>query len=131
MRKFSGYFPNWEWRIDVRRDAGKFSYGFVVNDYQRFTFYRTDEFDTNFNGGPFGTAFLEYRPSPRTSITLDVDNVFSTSGNRNRLLFRPNRADADEIIDELRERNRHRSFGLTLKQSFGGGGNGAGVAKPN
>ena len=131
MRKFSGYFPNWEWRIDVRRDAGKFSYGFVVNDYQRFTFYRTDEFDTNFNGGPYGTAFLEYRPSPRTSITLDVDNVFSTSGNRSRLLFRPNRAEADEIIDEMRERNRHRSFGLTLKQSFGGSGNGSGVAKPN
>ena len=128
MRKFSGYFPNWEWRIDVRRDAGRFSYGFVVNDYQRFTFYRTDEFDTNFNGGPYGTAFLEYRPSPRTSITLDVDNVFSTSGNRNRLLFRPNRADADEIIDEMRERNRHRSFGLTLKQSFGGA-NSTGVAK--
>ena len=128
MRKFSGYFPNWEWRIDVRRDAGKFSYGFVVNDYQRFTFYRTDEFDTNFNGGPYGTAFLEYRPSSRTSITLDVDNVFATSGNRNRLLFRPNRANADLIIDEMRERNRHRSFGLTLKQSFGGG-NGTGVAK--
>ena len=128
MRKFSGYFPNWEWRIDVRRDAGRFSYGFVVNDYQRFTFYRTDEFDTNFNGGPYGTAFLEYRPSPRTSITLDVDNVFSTSGNRNRLLFRPNRADADEIIDEMRERNRHRSFGLTLKQSFGSA-NSTGVAK--
>ena len=128
MRKFSGYFPNWEWRIDVRRDAGKFSYGFVVNDYQRFTFYRTDEFDTNFNGGPYGTAFLEYRPSSRTSITLDVDNAFATSGNRNRLLFRPNRANADTIIDEMRERNRHRSFGLTLKQSFGGG-NGTGVAK--
>ena len=130
-RKFSGYFPNWEWRIDVRRDAGKFSYGFVVNDYQHFTFYRTDEFDTNFNGGPYGTAFLEYRPTPRTSITFDVDNVFATSGNRSRRLFRPNRADAEDIIDELRERNRHRSFGLTLKQSFGGSVSGSGVAKPN
>ena len=130
-RKFSGYFPNWEWRIDVRRDAGKFSYGFVVNDYQHFTFYRTDEFDTNFNGGPYGTAFLEYRPTPRTSITFDVDNLFATSGNRSRRLFRPNRADAEEIIDELRERNRHRSFGLTLKQSFVGSGSGSGVAKPN
>ena len=130
-RKFSGYFPNWEWRIDVRRDAGKFSYGFVVNDYQHFTFYRTDEFDTNFNGGPYGTAFLEYRPTPRTSITFDVDNVFATSGNRSRRLFRPNRADPEGIIDELRERNRHRSFGLTLKQSFGGSGSGSGVAKPN
>jgi hypothetical protein len=130
-RKFSGYFPNWEWRIDVRRDAGQFSYGFVVNDYQHFTFYRTDEFDTNFNGGPYGTAFIEYRPTPRTSITFDVDNLFATSGNRSRRLFRPNRADAEDIIDELRERNRHRSFGLTLKQSFGGSGSGTGVAKPN
>jgi hypothetical protein len=129
MRSFSGYFPNWEWRIDVRRDAGKFSYGLVVNDYRRFTFFRTDEYDTNFNGGPYGTAFFEYRPTPRTSLTLDVDNLFSTSGNRSRRLFRPNRADADEIIDELRERNRHRSFGLTLKQSFGGGGSSGGVAK--
>ena len=129
MRKFSGYFPTWEWRIDVRRDAGKFSYGFVVNDYKRFTFYRTDEFDTNFNGGPYGTAFFEYRPTPRTTITFDVDNAFATSGNRKRTLFRPNRADAEEVIDEMRERNRHRSFGLTLKQSFGGSGNGSGVAK--
>lgn len=131
MRKFSGYFPNWEWRIDVRRDAGKFSYGFVVNDYQRFTFYRTDEFDTNFNGSPYGTAFVEYRPTPRTSITFDVDNLFETSGNRRRLLFRPNRAEADTVIEEMRERNRHRSFGLTLKQSFGGGGSGGGVANPD
>ena len=131
MRNFSGYFPTWEWRIDVRRDAGKFSYGFVVNDYKRFTFYRTDEFDTNFNGGPYGTAFFEYRPTPRTSLTLDIDNAFATSGNRSRRLFRPNRADVDEVIDELRERNRHRSFGLTLKQSFGGSGSGTGVAKPN
>ena len=125
-RKFSGYYPDWEWTIELRRDTGNFSYGFRVNDRQRFTFFRTDEFDTNFNGGLYGTAFVEYRLSPRTSITLDVDNLFETSGNRNRLLFFPNRANPEEVIDELRERNRHPSFGLTLKQSFGGGG---GVAK--
>jgi hypothetical protein len=125
-RNFSGFFPNWEWTVDVRRDAGNFSYGFVVNDRDRFTFFRTDEFDSNWNGGPYGTAFVEYRPSARTSITLDVDNGLNTSGNRNRLLFFPNRAAPEEIINEYRERNRHPSFGLTLKQSFGRGG---GVAK--
>jgi hypothetical protein len=125
-RNFSGFFPNWEWTVNVRRDSGKFSYGFVVNDRDRFTFFRTDEFDSNWNGGVYGTAFVEYRPSPRTSITLDVDNGLNTSGNRNRLLFRPNRATPELIINEFRERNRHPSFGLTLKQSFGGGG---GVAK--
>ena len=128
MRKFSGFFPAWQWRADVRRDAGKWSYGFSVNDNQRFTFYRTDEFDTNFNGGPYGTAFIEYRPTAKTSITFDVDNVFETSGNRTRRLFLPNRAAPEDVIDEVRERNRHLSFGLTLKQSFGGS-SGTGVAK--
>ncbi len=128
QRKFSGFFPAWQWRTDVRRDAGKWSYGFSVNDYQRITFYRTDEFDTNFNGGVYGTAFVEYRPTAKTSITLDVDNAFDTSGNRARRLFFPNRATPDDVIDEIRERNRHVSFGLTLKQSFGGS-SGTGVAK--
>ena len=127
-RNFSGYFPTWEWRIELRRDAGKFSYGLTVNDYKRFTFYRTDEFDSNFNGGPFGSAFIEYRPTARTAITFDVDNLFETSGNRTRRLFDPNRLSPVDVTDEFRERNRHRSFGLTLKQSFGSGSSG-GVAK--
>jgi hypothetical protein len=63
-----------------------------------------------------------------TGITFDVDNVFETSGNRTRRLFLPNRAAPEDVIDEVRERNRHRSFGLTLKQSFGGS-SGTGVAK--
>src|SRR4029078_703725 len=96
--------------------------GFAVNDNQRFTFYRTDEFDTNFNGGPYGTAFVEYRPWANTAIPLDVDNLCETSGNRERLLFRPNRADPRLIFDEVRERNRHKSVGITLKRSFGSGG---------
>ena len=120
--------PDWQWNLDVRRDAGNLSYGFAVNDNQRFTFFRTDEFDTNFNGGPYGTAFVEYRPGRAPRSRFDVDNAFDTSGNRDRLLFFPNRAEPDVVIDEFRERNRHLSFGLTLKQSFGGGGSG-GVAK--
>jgi hypothetical protein len=121
MRNFSDYFPNWEWNVDVRRDIGPWSYGFVVSDRAKFTFFRTDEFDTNFNGGPYGTAFVEYRPGPRTSITLDLDNAFGTLGERNRLLFIPNRAEPDLMIIEFRERNRHLNFGITLKQTFGGG----------
>ena len=127
-RKFSGFFPAWNWTFNLRRDAGRWSYGFNLNDYQRFTFYRTDEFDTNFNGKVYGTAFVEFRPSARTAITFDVDNAFQTSGNRKRILFFPNRATPEDVIREIRERNRHITLGLTLKQSFGGGG-GTGVAK--
>jgi len=128
-RKFSGFFPAWQWQVDVRRDSGKWSYGFNIADRQRFTFYRTDEFDINFNGGPYGTAFIEYRPTARTAIILDLDNAFETSGNRLRILYDPNRAGPEDVIREFRERNRHIAVGLTLKQSFGGGGGGsAGVA---
>ncbi len=125
LRNFSDFFPDWEWRFDVRRDSGPWSYGFVVSDRDRFTFFRTDEFDINFNGGPYGTAFVEFRPGPRTSITLDLDNALNTSGNRNRILFDPNRLAPTDIVDEFRERNRHLNFGLTVKQTFGGG-----AAKP-
>jgi len=128
MRNFSGFYASWEWFTEVRRDAGAFSYGFAISDRDRFTFFRTDEFDINYNGGPYGTAFVEYRPGPRTAITFDVDNALNTSSNRERLLFFPNRADTELSIREVRERNRHLSFGLTLKQSFGGA---AGVAKTN
>jgi hypothetical protein len=54
-------------------------------------------------------------------VTLDLDNALETSGNRRRLRFDPNRADPNAfIINEIRERNRHLNFGLTLKQTFGG-----------
>jgi len=119
-RNFSGFYPDWEWSTEVRRDAGAFSYGFAVSDRDRFTFFRTEEFDINFNGGPYATAFVEYRPGPRTAITFDVDNALNTAGNRTRLLFFPNRADTKLSIREERERNRHLNFGLTVKQSFGG-----------
>ena len=121
-RNFSDFFPDWQWSVDLRHDIGDISYGFVVSDRDRFTFFRTDEFDSNFNGGPYATAFVEYRPRAGMTITLDVDNAFDTSGNRNRLLFFDNRADFDSTINEFRERNRHINFGLTVKQSFGGGG---------
>jgi hypothetical protein len=128
-RNFSGFFPNWEWAVEVRRDAGAFSYGFELADRDRFTFFRTDEFDISPNGGPFAEAFVEYRPDPRWAITFDVDNLFGTRGFRERLIFKPNRADPDSSTHEFRERNRHLNFGLTVKRSFGGGNGGSGVAQ--
>ncbi|MGI8705102.1 MAG: outer membrane beta-barrel protein [Sphingomicrobium sp.] len=119
-RNFSGLFPDWEWSLDLRRDAGDFSYGFTVVDRDKFTFFRTDEFDSLFNGGPFGTAFVEYRPNERTAVTFDVNNLFDTPTQRERLMFLPNRATAESALREFRVRDSHLTFGLTLKRSFGG-----------
>ena len=122
MRSFSGFYPEWEWNAEIRRDAGAFSYGFQVADRDRFTFFRTDEIDSNWNTGPYATAFVEYRPSARTTITLDADNALDTGAIRERIRYFPNRTVAQPEIREIRERNRHVSIGLTLKQSFGSGG---------
>lgn len=127
-RNFSGLYPDWDWEVDVRRDAGKLTYGFTVSDRDRFTFFRTNELDTNWNGGPYASAFVEYRPAPRTALTLDFDNLIDTSGYRNRLISFPNRTAAMPAINELRQRDRHINIGLTLKQSFGGASAAEGVA---
>lgn len=125
-RRWSGY-ADWLWSISLRRDSGRWSYGLDVSDNQQVTFYRTDEFDSNYNGAPYGSAFVEFRPRPSTALRLDIDNVFNTDANRNRILSYPNRAMPDLLLDEYRERNRHLSIGLSLKQSFGGSGGGAGA----
>jgi hypothetical protein len=119
-REFSGVFPSWEWSAEYRQDIGKLAYGATISDRDRFSFFRADEVDTNYNGGIFGTAFIEYRPSQRTTLTFDVDNLFSTHGRRNRLFTFPNRARPTPSLNELRDRNSHPSFALTLKRSFGG-----------
>jgi hypothetical protein len=119
-RSFSGQYTDWQWSVDYRQDRGALSYGFVLSDRAEFTFFRTNEFDTNRNGGPYATAFVEYRPSPRTTVTFDVDNLINTRAQRERLLFFPNRRDIGSSIREFRERNRHVTFGLTFKRSFGG-----------
>ena len=88
----------------------------------QFTFFRTDEFDSNSNLRPFVTAFMEFRPSARTTLTLDVDNVIDTPAERSRIRFSPDRTAGAPAIYELRERNVHTSFQLTLRRAFGGGG---------
>lgn len=127
-RDFSGYYPSWEWEVDVRRDSGRFSYGVSVGDRDRFTFFRTDEFDISPNSGPFSTAFVEYRPNQRWSVTLNVENMFNTKGLRIREIYIPHRAEPDFALREVRERSRHLDFGLTVKRSFGKAGSGAGAS---
>jgi len=132
MRNFSDFFPEWQWEVSLRRDHESWSYGFGVSDRDRFTFFRTDEFDTNFNSQPYATAFVEYRPDKRTSVTFDIDNAINTHGMRDRQIYIPNRAALDPfVIDEFRERNRHLNLGLTLKRTFGGGAGQSGGGQGN
>ena len=129
-RGFTGYYPEWEWNAEFRRDIGKFAYGTTIGDRDRISFFRKDEVDTNFNGGIFGSAFIEYRPSARSTVTFDVDNLFNTHGLRSRLFTFPNRSFPDPSLSEFRERNQHRVFGLTYKRTFGGAAKAAAGVAP-
>ena len=117
-RRFSNFDPEWQWAADYRHDIGKLAYGFVLSDRGPFAFYRIVEIDSNKNFGPFATAFIEYRPLPRTTMTFDIDNLLDTRATRNRLFSFPSRA-VPPSINEFRERSTHRSFSITLKQGFG------------
>ena len=123
MRDFSGFFPHWQWDVDVRRDIGKFAYGFTINDNRRTTLFRTDVLDTRYNiGFPYSYAFIEYRPTPSQSLRVYFDDVSNTGGARDLLLFDPNRTGPPSELDH-RFRNSHVRIGVTLKQSFGRTGN--------
>ena len=130
-RRWSDFYPWFNWYTEVRRDQGAFSYGFAVSDRAKFTFFRTDELDSNRNLGPFGTAFAEYRPDGKTTIRLDIDNLFDTGAERHRVLYDPNRTNPNPLFEEIRERNVHMTIGLSIKRSFGGGATGTATTTAN
>ena len=76
--------------------------------------------------GPF--KFVEYQKDSQTVLEKNPDYWDKGKPAVDRLIFRPNRAESGPDVDEFRDRNRHRSIGITLKQSFGGS-SGTGVAK--
>jgi hypothetical protein len=125
-RSFSGSFPTWEWDADVRRDLGRFSYGFTATDNARTTIFNTNLLDTRWNGGVFASAFAEYRPTAKQTLRLDLNDISNVGGGRNLLEFFPNRTAGQPAVLDHRFRNSHVRIALTFKQSFGGGG---GVAK--
>ncbi len=127
-RSFTGFYPEWQWSAEFRRDVGKFAYGITIVDRDRFSFFRANEIDTGYNSGIFSNAFVEYRPSARTTATLSINNLFNTRGLRSREFTFPNRSLPDPSLHEFRERNSHVAFTFSLKRSFGGAGKAVPVA---
>ena len=64
-------------------------------------------------------AFVEYRPSQRTTVTFGLDNLFDVAGTRERVFFFPDRSNPDPFRFELRERKSHRILSLRVRQNFG------------
>ena len=117
-RAWSGFYPTWQWSTELRRDAGKWAYGASIFDRDTFTFFRTDEIDSNLNSKPFVSAFAEYRPDPKTTVRLDLDNLLESAGQRQRTFFFPNRTAPAPSVYELRDRNGHITITASLRRGF-------------
>lgn len=117
-RPWSGFRPEWSLNFELRRDLAKVSYGFELFRQQASTIYRIDELDRFSNSGIFGLAFFEYRPDKKTTLRLDVENVFDVAGERSRLFFDPNRTSPQPFLSEFRHRNQHVVFVASVNRTL-------------
>lgn len=118
LRRFSGNSP-FVGEASFRQDLGKFAWGFGLNGSAPSTFFRLNEEDQFYSDWPYVTAFAEYRPTPKTTLTLGVNNLTGIPAFRERTFFFPNRSDQTPDRFEFRHRNQHIVPYLTLKHSFG------------
>lgn len=117
-RFFSGN-SRWYAEGGFRQDLGSFAWGFNLYGQPRASVFRRSEIDSFDGGDPFVTAFAEYRATPKTTVTLTVENLTDVSGTRNRLFFAQDRSAGVPVSVEDRERNRHATIYVALRHSFG------------
>jgi hypothetical protein len=117
-RRFSG-FTHWLFEANFRQDLDSFAWGLNLFTNPASYYFRRNEIDKPDFKEPFLNFFAEYRPSSRTTITLGLDNILNRPGNRYRTFFDPDRSNPDPYEFEYRERNRHVTSYIRLKQSFG------------
>lgn len=117
-RFFSGT-SRWYAEGGFRQDLGSFAWGFNLYGQPRASVFRRNEIDSFDGGDPFVTAFAEYRASPKTTVTLTVENLTDVRGTRHRLFFAGDRGAGAPVAVEDRERNRHATIYLSLRHSFG------------
>lgn len=117
-RRFSGN-NDFLAEANFRQDLGKFAWGFNVSGNTPGSFYRQNEVDKNYSVPPYVTAFAEYRPDRRTTLTLSIDNLTATPARRERTFFAPDRRTLTPSAFEFRHRNRYAVPSISFKRSFG------------
>jgi hypothetical protein len=102
-----------------RQDLGKLAWGasFFVNSPTYF--FRLDEIDKPYSSNPYVTAFVEYRPTPKTTLTFSLDNLTDVPAFRARTFYFPDRTSPAPSLFEYRNRNKHVIPQISIKHSFG------------
>lgn len=104
-RRFSGN-SDYYFEGSFRQDLGRFAYGVNFDGGTVSTSYRQNELDSFYGIFPYVSAFAEYRPNARTTVTFGIDNIFRGSNSRERIFFSPDRRTLAPNAFELRDRNR-------------------------
>jgi hypothetical protein len=102
-----------------RQDLAAFAWGVEMRGDTGATYYRLAETDHIQGISPRLSAFVEYRPSGRTTATLGVDNLTDARSRRWRTFYTPDRTATDPFQQEYRERKPHTLLYLSVKHSFG------------
>ena len=103
----------------IRQDLTRFAWGLTMEGSTRSTFYRLNELDSQIQGFPYLTAFAEWRPDARTTLTFTLENAANVPGGRERTFFMPDRRTPEPFLFEVRERNKHVVPLLTFKKTLG------------
>ncbi len=117
-RPFSGN-ALFYYNASFRQDLGKFAWGVGFEGSTGNTAYRRNELDKYQGMSPFVTAFAEYRPDRRWTITAGANNVIDAYASRDRDFFLPDRTNPNPFLHEYRYRKSHLVGYLTIKRSFG------------
>lgn len=117
-RRYSG---NSLWVLDasLRQDLGRFAWGISASANSASTLFRRNEEDRSFRQNPYVSAFVEYRPDIRTTLTLGVDNLTDAEAFRERTFFLPTRATLSPSLLERRVRNQHLIPFVSVRRSLG------------
>lgn len=116
-RPFSGDSA-FAYQAEFRQDLGRMAWGVSLDGFTHFTTFRRNELD-RYAEQPTVDAFVEYRPSARTTMNLTLGNLFQARISRNRSFFTPDRTSPEPNLREVRHRNRHVLPSLKIKHSFG------------
>ncbi|HEX8512734.1 MAG TPA: hypothetical protein VF688_06455 [Allosphingosinicella sp.] len=117
-RQFSG-FNLFSADASFRQDLGKWAYGATFYYNEPTFFFRRNEIDRPSGSQPYVTAFVEYRPSPKTTVTFSLDNATDAPAFRDRTFFTPDRRNPFPDVFERRYRNKHIIPAIGVKHSFG------------
>ena len=105
--------------VNFRQDLGRFAWGVDMEGSTHSTNFRRNELDRFSQEIPYTSAFVEYRPSARTTVNFTLGNLTQQTSHRRRTFFSPDRTNRNPDLLEIRERHRHIVPYLKVKHSFG------------